>query len=83
MYAVRTFTCGTCPAEVTRRAPAGAVVYCVPCGIERSAEAARQLHAKSGEFYQRWQWAYLTSVRRMARALPAAEAARSEQQRSA
>lgn len=53
-YSFREFTCPRCGGPVTRRAPAGAEVYCILCAVWRSGENARQLRAKSGAFYEAW-----------------------------
>lgn len=63
-YALRTFDCGDCGAPVAKRAAAGATVFCVPCNIEHSAECQRQLHARSGPYWERFAWANRLAVRR-------------------
>lgn len=72
MYKLRTFDCHTCGEPVKRRAPEGTVAYCVPCGILRSAENARQLHAHSGPLYERWLSAHILATHRHAASLPSA-----------
>lgn len=53
-YMLRTFECPDCGQLVGRRARAGTQVRCANCGIARSVENMRQLHARSGPFYERW-----------------------------
>lgn len=53
-YAVRTFECEGCGAEIRKRAANGAKVTCIDCNIQRSVIEINQLRNKSGAFYQKW-----------------------------
>ena len=65
-YAVRKHTCPQCGIEHERRGPAIPVMKCHPCTIENAAEAARQMHAKAGPYYDRWVWRVALWSRRIA-----------------
>lgn len=64
-YALRKHICPDCGAEHERRGPAVPIMKCHPCTIANAAEAARQMHAKSGPYYDRWLWQMGTWARKI------------------
>lgn len=54
VYAVRTRECADCGCEVKGRIPATGDVRCLECNIGRACEAAKQMAAKSGPYYDQW-----------------------------
>lgn len=64
-YRMRRFTCAGCGMAVVRRRQADAKVHCTPCSIKRSVEAQRQMHAKSGPFWDAYVLAQVAAVHRM------------------
>lgn len=71
-YRMRRFICAGCGAAVVRRRQADAKVHCTPCSIQRSAEAQRQMHARSGPFYQAYLIGrFIAAQRALASAAPA------------
>lgn len=71
-YALRDHICPDCQVHHKRRGPASPPMPCHPCSIARSAEAARQMAAKEGPYWDRYVWAYALAVRRQASELPRA-----------
>lgn len=65
-YALRTHTCPDCGVEHKRRGPVTPAMRCHPCAIKLSAEVNRQLHEKSGPYWDTWVFANATAARRVA-----------------
>jgi len=53
-YAIRTRTCACCGELTTGRYPPFKDVHCLNCNTGHMKDAARQMAAKSGPYYDRW-----------------------------
>lgn len=53
-WILRTFDCADCGAPTTRRRHPGDLLVCRDCGIERAAQAAREMANRSGPAWDAW-----------------------------
>ena len=51
--------CRTCNKPATAERTISFRGYCADCGLHAGSEAARQLHAKSGPYYDQWLKSYI------------------------